>query len=195
MLLILLSYYFFKENLGAEAQRHVAALTLLIAFMQLYLLLVRVVPNTPIPIYVNMFTTVLKTYVFILLSYSAFIISFAYSFFLIFNSQYDRSSENEQTQKTTESEDDKIWGSIGYSIVKTLVMFIGEMDYNDLVFGHWLGYVIFILFAFLVVIVLMNILNGLYYYLYYNPFKLCLWVISFNPLSMNQLESHVYGFF
>ena len=164
MLLILLSYYFFKENLGAEAQRHVAVLTLLIAFMQLYLLLVRVVPNTPIPIYVNMFTTVLKTYVFILLSYSAFIISFAYSFFLIFNSKYDRGSENNQTQRIIEPEDDKIWSSIGYSIVKTLVMFIGEMDYNDLVFGHWLGYVIFILFAFLVVIVLMNILNGLYYY-------------------------------
>ena len=40
-------------------------------------------------------------------------------------------------------------------------MFIGEMDYNDLEFEHWLGYVIFILFAFLLVIVLMNILNGL----------------------------------
>ena len=164
-MLLIFSLYFFKENLGAEAQRHVAALTLLIAFMQLYLLLVRVVPNTPIPIYVNMFTTVLKTYVFILLSYSAFIISFAYSFFLIFNSQYDRNVKNNETQRVIEPEDDKIWSSIGYSIVKTVVMFIGEMDYNDLVFGHWLGYVIFILFAFLVVIVLMNILNGLYYYL------------------------------
>ena len=82
--------HFLQENLGSDAQRHVAALTLLIAFMQLYLLLVRVVPNTPIPIYINMFTTVLKTYVFILLSYLAFIISFAYSFFLIFNAKYDK---------------------------------------------------------------------------------------------------------
>ena len=40
-------------------------------------------------------------------------------------------------------------------------MFMGEMDYNDLEFGHWLGYVIFVLFAFLLIIVLMNILNGL----------------------------------
>lgn len=68
-----------------ELQRHWAALTLLIAFMQLYLLLVRVVPDTPIPIYINMFTTVLKTYTLILLSYMAFILSFAYSFFLIFS--------------------------------------------------------------------------------------------------------------
>ena len=156
--------------------------------MQLYLLLVRVVPNTPIPIYVNMFTTVLKTYVFILLSYSAFIISFAYSFFLIFNSQYDRSSENDQTQKTTEPEDDKIWSSIGYSIVKTVVMFIGEMDYNDLIFGHWLGYVIFTLFAFLVVIVLMNILNGLYYH-FNTSLKTRRFHETIPKISINSLKS------
>ena len=40
-------------------------------------------------------------------------------------------------------------------------MFMGEMDYGDLEFSHWLGYVIFVLFAFLLIIVLMNILNGL----------------------------------
>ena len=71
-------------------------------------------------------------------------------------------TNNLKAVKMTEPEEDKIWGSIGYAAVKTLVMFIGEMDYNDLVFGHWLGYVIFVLFAFLLIIVLMNILNGLY---------------------------------
>ena len=42
-----------------------------------------------------------------------------------------------------------------------MVMFIGEMDYLDLLFKHWLGYVFFVLFVFLMIIVLMNILNGL----------------------------------
>ena len=75
-----------KKFMGnSESQRHIAAITLLIAFVQLYLLLVRVVPNTPIPVYINMFITVLKTYIFILLCYLAFIISFAYSFFIIFS--------------------------------------------------------------------------------------------------------------
>ena len=40
-------------------------------------------------------------------------------------------------------------------------MFAGEMDYTDIVFHHWVGYVIWVLFVFLLVIVLMNILNGL----------------------------------
>ena len=37
--------------------------------------------------YVNMFTTVMKTYIYILLSYLAFLLSFAYSFFLIYGAQ------------------------------------------------------------------------------------------------------------
>ena len=37
-----------------EHQRHIAALVLLIAFMQLYILLVRIAPNTPYLVYINM---------------------------------------------------------------------------------------------------------------------------------------------
>ena len=42
-----------------------------------------------------------------------------------------------------------------------MVMFVGEMDYTDLQFTHWVGQVIFAFFIFLMIIVLMNILNGL----------------------------------
>jgi hypothetical protein len=48
---------------------------------------VKVFPTTSIPIYVNMFTTVMKTYIYLLSSYLAFLMSFAYSFFLIFGAQ------------------------------------------------------------------------------------------------------------
>ena len=152
---------------GSEhLQRHIAALTLLIAFMQLYLLLVRVVPNTPLPLYINMFTTVLKTYTLILLSYMAFIISFAYSFYLLFSPiQFQRAAGVTNNANSTDDEEDvggdPYFQNFGLSFVKTLVMFVAEMDYTDLVFSHWLGYVIFVLFLFLVIIVLMNILNGL----------------------------------
>ena len=56
---------------------------------------------------------------------------------------------------------DPFFANIGLSLVKTLVMFVGEMDYTDLIFSHWLGYLIFILFIYFLMIVLMNILNGL----------------------------------
>ena len=171
---IIMSMKFVQVEEKEQLIRHMAALCLLIAFIQLYLLFVRVAPNTPIPVYINMFTTVLKTYTFILLSYLAFILSFAYSFFLIFglHKEVKRKiiekidvktnltiSQSETTEEKEEG--DAYFGNIGLSFVKTLVMFIGEMDYNDLQFAHWLGYVIFIGFVYLLVIVLMNILNGL----------------------------------
>ena len=58
-------------------------------------------------------------------------------------------------------EGDPAFANIGLSLVKTLAMFVGEMDYNDLSFSHWLGYLIFIMFVYFLIIVLMNILNGL----------------------------------
>ena len=45
--------------------------------------------------------------------------------------------------------------------IKTIVMFAGEMDYTDIPIKHWMGYVLFLLFVYLMVIVLMNLLNGL----------------------------------
>ena len=46
-------------------------------------------------------------------------------------------------------------------MLRVFLCFAGEMDYSDLEFDHWLGYVIFVIFVYLLVIVLMNILNGL----------------------------------
>ena len=40
-------------------------------------------------------------------------------------------------------------------------MFSGEMDYTDINITHWMGYLIFAIFVFLMVIVMMNLLNGL----------------------------------
>ena len=56
-----------EESVRRQWQRHLGAFCILLAFIQLYMLLVRIAPNTPIPVYINMFTTVLKTYTFILL--------------------------------------------------------------------------------------------------------------------------------
>ena len=184
--------------MGADRtlQRHLSALTLLLAFFQLYFLLVRVVPNTPLPIYINMFTTVMRTYALILASYFFFILVFAYSFYLIFSpKQYTKATTTTTTTTTTaapsapaaapaaaaaanscccnngggggggeeeEEEDPNApFSTVPLSLVKTLVMFVGEMDYTDIIFHHWMGYVIWVLFVFLLLIVLMNILNGL----------------------------------
>ena len=69
-------------------------------------------------------------------------------------------SSNEGGNEDSENSD-PFFANIGLSLVKTIVMFVGEMDYTDLKFSHWLGYLIFSLFIYFLIIVLMNILNGL----------------------------------
>ena len=44
------------------------------------------------------------------------------------------------------------FANIGYSVINTMVMLSGEIDYKDLFFSYWIGYVIFSLFVFLAII-------------------------------------------
>ena len=75
----------------------------------------RIVPNTPIPLYINMFTTVLKTYSFILLSYFAFLLSFAFAFSLVYAHEEIEvtASANNNTQGETDH-----FGTLWLSLVK-----------------------------------------------------------------------------
>ena len=89
--------------------------------LKLYLLLVRVVPNTPIPLYINMFTTVLKSYTFILLAYFAFIFSFAFSFSMVYSNEAEVTNFNtSMVQEDTEEGDGEVdyFGNLGMSLVK-----------------------------------------------------------------------------
>ena len=78
--------------------RHLAALALLTAFACLFLLLVRILPKT-IRTYINMFTTVQRNYLALLMIYSPFLISFAYCFYLTFSARLSgRASSDNETE-------------------------------------------------------------------------------------------------
>ena len=47
------------------------------------------------------------------------------------------------------------------TLIRTTVMLTGEFNYPDIAMKHWLGRLIFVIFLFLMVIVIMNLLNGL----------------------------------
>ena len=46
-------------------------------------------------------------------------------------------------------------------MVKTFTMFVGELEFGDLPIETPVGYLFFLAFIFLIVVVLMNLLNGL----------------------------------
>ena len=132
--------------------------------IQLYLYFVRIVPETKIPHYIKMFTKVLSTYFYIILSYVPFLIAFSFVFSLIFNSQSDDGTNGTSNSSNTacpQEEEYDHFGTIFDSIIRTSVMLTGEFNYPDIPMKHWLGRLIFVIFLFLMVIVIMNLLNGL----------------------------------
>ena len=46
-------------------------------------------------------------------------------------------------------------------MVKTFTMFVGELEFGDLPIETPVGYLFFLAFIFLIVVVMMNLLNGL----------------------------------
>ena len=110
-----------------------------------------------------MFTTVARTYFNIIVSYIPFLLAFAFVFSLIYNVKNGETQTQTNSTATADSEDEEYdhFGTIFASLVRTLVMLTGEFNYPDIPMKHWLGRVIFTIFIFLMVIVIMNLLNGL----------------------------------
>lgn len=94
---------------------------------------------------IEMFKKVSLNFVRFLLLYVFLILGFAFSFFIILK------------------DDNENFSDPGHSLFKTIIMFTGEFNSNDIVFvSHSiLNYFIFIFFIFFIAIVLFNLLNGL----------------------------------
>ena len=102
-----------------------------------------------------------RTFFQVLVGYSFFIVAFAMGFYLLLHSV-----------TVTSDQDFIFFDDVGLSVVKTFTMFVGELDVGDIplsdnfestdVFlGQEFRYLYLLAFVFLIVIVMMNLLNGL----------------------------------
>merc|ERR1712200_23188 len=68
-------------------------------------------------------------------------------------------------EKIDEKGDEKgeFLDKVGFSLLKTLAMFVGELEFSDIPFDNvpYFSHVAFLIFVFLIVVVLMNLLTGL----------------------------------
>ena len=69
---------------------------------------------------------------------------------------YVRESEPDNDENT-------FFNQVWLALVKTTIMFIGEIEFGDLPIdsNSWLSYCFLLWFVFLIIVVLMNLLNGL----------------------------------
>jgi len=130
-----------------ETKRHLFAIVILLGWSGLVLLLGRL-PS--LSVLTEMFKTVSRTFLKLMVGYGVLILAFAFSFYILFK------------------EEIKVDGAVLFtnpwtSIVKTFVMFAGELEFSYLPFDKSPGtsHVIFLLFVFLIAIVLLNLFNGL----------------------------------
>lgn len=124
-------------------------------------------PIASISEYVNMFRVVTINVFKLLMIYLSYICAFGYALFILFRKPNTSSSETRMNMTAINGtiamqEDFHTFGNIISSFMKTLVMFVGELDYDSIkLHRHQLSYFILILFIFFITTVLTNLVNGL----------------------------------
>ncbi|XP_069704042.1 transient receptor potential cation channel protein painless-like isoform X2 [Periplaneta americana] len=117
-------------------------------------------------IYNEMMKRVTLNYMKFLAWYGPLIIAFTFSFFVLYHNETPNEGQKEfmsslQNCSNSSGENEvDFYSYIPLTLVKTVVMMIGEFDASSMSFNNG-GYFIFLLFVFVMTIVLVNLLNGL----------------------------------
>ena len=118
--------------------------------------------------YVQMYITVARSFMRLILVYMPFLIAFSLGFYVMFHN--DIGTDKLQFEKNISPY--RFFETPLESFAKTIAMFVGEVDFNNIPVGISYGrrdgnistalrYLFFVVFIFMVVMVLMNLLNGL----------------------------------
>lgn len=153
---------FFGKILGTKTMRIIRGITILFAACE-FLFLFGDLPNFSVSTHMVILRRVFFTFLKAIGLYAILIIGFAFCFHALFNSTETGENGNTKNNETDDSEDFHNFKKPGLAILKTIVMFSGELEAasiklsdNDAFYS-----VIFVMFVFLISIVLLNLVNGL----------------------------------
>lgn len=106
---------------------------------------------------------VFRNFMNFIVLYSIIPLGFASCFYILFEKNIDKNEpeSNENNNATSEDDFKKFQGNLGMAIVKTFVMFTGELETSGLGLNGFMSCIIFLLFVLLVPIALFNLINGL----------------------------------
>jgi len=151
LLIILTGVLLFDGHPGCNVgfKRELSTAVLLFSWIELVTMVGRHPRLSSYNIYSTMFYRVLKTFISFLTWYSLFIIAFGLCFYILLHE--DDGKEKEYP----------FFDHLGLALVKTFSMFVGELEFSDIPFNSPFSYFFFLAFVFLIVVVLMNLLNGL----------------------------------
>jgi hypothetical protein len=158
---------------GCAVKRCISALVLVLVFCRFLGSLSQSPGFKQYNLYLIMFNKVMKRYVKVMSWFVNYIVGFGLGFYIMFHhdtERMDKSHDNKKPSNDTPcccKDDDKSkFDHPLLALTKTWTMFIGELDFDDLDINGGdlstvMAYLFLIAFIFLVVIVVMNLLNGL----------------------------------
>ncbi len=159
VIILILILLFHPEEGSEDMKRHLAAVAIVLSWAELITLVGKHPKLTTYNVYVVMFYTVMGTFFFFLLWYTFFIIAFGLGFYIMLH-------KDAPTDDPPSDDDYIFFNSPWLALVKTSTMFVGELEFGDIPINldskmTPLSYIFLLAFVFLIVVVLMNLLNGL----------------------------------
>ncbi|TRY61355.1 hypothetical protein TCAL_01796 [Tigriopus californicus] len=146
------------SDFNHDLKRHLAAIAIVLSWAELITLVGKHPKLTKCNVYVTMFYKVMRTFFFFLCWYVFFIVAFGLGFYIMLH--------KDGPNNVVEADDYIFFNKPWLALVKTSTMFVGELEFSDIPVNldgglAGLAYVFFLSFVFLIVVVLMNLLNGL----------------------------------
>lgn len=145
--------------IGNKTVRIIRGVTILCAAYEL-MILFGDLPNFSVSTHMVILKRVFITFLKSIALYSILLLGFAFCFYTLFGDDGDGSATNGTKE---DGEDFHHFKYPGFAIIKTIVMFSGELEASNLDLKNNDAFysIIFLLFVFLITIVLLNLINGL----------------------------------
>lgn len=159
-------------NNDCSVKRCMAAVVILLSWIRLLTSLLRHPKWRKANVYLVMFRRIMHSFLRFLVWYAVLIVAFGLGFYIMLHKDVGKakkssSNENKCPEKNCcEEQPYGFFDNPWLSLVKTSTMFVGEIEFSDIPIeggnvSVTFGYLFLLSFIFLVVMVLMNLLNGL----------------------------------
>ena len=164
-----------EDTNDCSIKRCIAAVIILLSWIRLLTSLLRHPRWGKANVYLTMFRRVMHSFFRFLVWYAVLIIAFGLGFYIMLHKDVGKGKDSKTDSKDTKTnanncpEKEEPYGYFDtpwIALVKTSTMFIGEIEFSDIPIeggnvSVTFGYLFLLAFVFLIVMVLMNLLNGL----------------------------------
>ena len=162
-----------KAEKTCSIKRGIAAFTIVVMWVRIFAKIALHPKLDKLNLYMSMFRQVQNTFLKFVFFYSVYIISFGLGFYILLHQDTEIDWPGQQTNGTCNSEKQEklkedTFRSPWFSFLKTVIMLLGELDYeivlsrlNGGVISKTLSCCFFLFFVFMLNMVLLNLLNAM----------------------------------